>query len=108
MTVKEFNDKYKADYGGIVQLTEMRALMLPLEQIATYFGVTKERVRQWMEEFFGLPYDPRPLRRREIVSSMVDFARNNTLDEFSRAYSGTDYYGEAYDRAVDLDIYAKN
>lgn len=107
MNVKDFNDKYKAEHGGIMMLTEMRALLFPLDNIGSYFGVSKERVRQWMEEFFVTPYDPRPGRREAIIGSMLDFARKNPTEEFTKAYTGTEYYSEAYDRAVELEIYEK-
>lgn len=52
--------------GGIAKLEEFRSLLSPLSEIADHFGVVKERVRQWMREFYG-GYDPRKLRRERKI-----------------------------------------
>lgn len=94
MVVKEFEDKYKSK-GGMKKLTEFRSLLVSQDQIATHFGVGKQRVRQWMLEFFGAVYDARPDRRDAIINSMVDFAMMNPPSEFDAAYKNSPYYKEA-------------
>jgi len=73
MNLKQFEKKY-SKVGGMNKLIEMRALLMPLKNIAETFGVSRERVRQWMLEFFGEKYDPRPDRRKrkqEILESGI-------------------------------------
>lgn len=102
MIVKTFNETY-GDKGGMVILNEMRALKMKQDVIANHFGVTKERVRQWLLEFFGKKYDPRYDRRNSIIQSMIDFSEHRTKEEFEEAFKGTEYYQMAlknttYDR----------
>ena len=52
MTVKDFEKKY-GKLGGIAKLTELRALLFSQDYIAEHFKVSKQRVKQWMLEFFG-------------------------------------------------------
>jgi len=103
MNVAEFNEKYGR--GGMATLTEMRALLHPQDQIAQYFGVTKEGVRKWMKQFFGEKYDPRYSRRDSIIASMVKFAGNNPKEEFDEAYKSHEYYKEALRAARAMNIY---
>jgi|GEM_PF-3736299 len=91
MNIKDFEKKY-SDKGGINKLTQHRALMEPQAYIAEYFGVSKERVRQWMKEFFGSAYDKRKDRQNVIMDSMIDFAKKNGLGDFETAYKGSPYY----------------
>ncbi len=75
MDIKEFDKKY-AEVGGIKELSEMRALLMPQASIAKRFGVSKERVRQWMLEFFGRKYDPRPARKKVKERSLKTLMNN--------------------------------
>jgi len=104
MTVKEFDEKYGLK-GGITKLTELRSLFYTQEYIAAHFSVTRERVRQWMLEFFGSAYDPRPDRREMIIASMVDFAKTNPKEEFDFAFKGTEYYKEVLEKCKQERIY---
>ena len=100
MIVKEFEEKYK-DKGGIVKLTEMRSLAETQQSIAEHFGVSKERVRHWMYEFFGSQYDARSDRKQSIIEGMIDFGMINGLDEFNSAFKGiSTYYKDALVRLI--------
>ena len=94
MNIKDFESKY-VEKGGIKKLAEFRSLFFGLDYIAKHYGVSKERVRQWMKYFFGSVYDPREDRKDAIVASMIDFANNHTPEEFRFAFKGTVYYDEA-------------
>jgi hypothetical protein len=94
MMVKEFNKEYKRQ-GGIQMLNEMRALRRPQREIANQFGVSGERVRQWMVEFFGAAYDPRYDRRNAIIESMIDLRKHLGDEEFDRAFRSSEYYERA-------------
>lgn len=98
MNVTQFEEKYK-EKGGVNRLTEMRALMFTQKYIAKHFDVSIERVRQWMIEFFGSVYDPRPDRRTIIIQNMVDFRKNNPQEEFDLAFKKTQYYKEAIEKS---------
>lgn len=66
-----FDNKYKSK-GGIKQLKKMMDDLCTLEQIGKHFGVVgKDRVRQWIRDYFGVTYDPRPLRRRKKVDDIL-------------------------------------
>lgn len=104
MTVKEFEDKYK-EKGGMQKLTELRSLFYNQKYIATHFGVSRERVRQWMVEFFGSAYDPRMDRKEMIINSMVEFAHNNPKKDFDAAFRGTEYYKEALEKCNKENLY---
>jgi len=75
MNIKEFDKKYTSK-GGIEKLANMRALLMPLKSIGSHFGVSRERVRQWMIEFFGEKYDVRPHRRIAKEKSMDELKSN--------------------------------
>lgn len=94
MEVKEFNKLYGGRKQGMIMLTQMRATSQTQDVIANHFGVTKERIRQWMVEFFGSEYDPRIDRKIRMMASMEDFARIHTENEFVEAYNGSEYFKE--------------
>lgn len=94
MNTKEFDKKYR-DKGGIFMLKHMRERLTPLKIIAHHFSVSRERVRQWMQELFGEKYDPRPARREKAVQDMIDFYNKTSLQEFRKAYHGSAYYRKA-------------
>jgi len=104
MQVKKFEEKYGTK-GGIQKLTELRSLFFTQDYIAKQFGVSKERVRQWMLEFFGSRYDPRPDREEAVIANMIEFARNNPLEEFNSAFRGTEYYKKVLAECNNLEIY---
>ena len=104
MTVKEFEVKY-GDKGGIQKLSELRSLFANQGYIASHFGVSRERVRQWMLEFFGNSYDPRMDRKEVLVAGMVEFAKNNPKKDFRIAFSNTEYYREALEMCINKKIY---
>lgn len=104
MTVQKFEEKY-GDKGGINKLTELRSLLFTQKYIANHFGVTKERARQWILEFFGEPYNPIADRRDAIMLNMVDFAKNNTKRQFDLAFRGTQYYREVLSICIEQKIY---
>lgn len=106
MTVKEFNKLYGGRKQGMIMLTQMRSMAYPQDEIASHFGVVKERVRQWMVEFFGCEYDPRIDRRNKMMSCMLDFAKIHPIDEFYEAYRGSEYYKEVLEECKKEGIYA--
>ena len=108
MDIKLFNDTYK-EKGGIAKLNEMKALLLTTEFISDHFGVSKERVKQWFNEMWKEPYDPRPARRELIIKSMIDFAKANTESEFHSAfrYHNEDYFTFALAECFQRGIYKK-
>lgn len=99
MMLKTFNKEYKKK-GGMIMLNEMRALKNTQDSIANHFGVTKERVRQWLLEFFGKEYDPRYDRRNAIIESMIDFSEHRTKEEFEMAFKSSEYYQMALDKTT--------
>lgn len=103
-TARDFNKNY-AKKGGIMALTEMRALMITQDFIAKQFGVSKEGVRWWMDKFFGGKYDPREPRREAIINSMLDFATHNSQEEFLEVYKKSEYLQVAINRALERGIY---
>lgn len=94
MNIKDFNRKYEL-YGGIKQLIKMRNSFVPQKTIAIHFGVSQERVRQWMLEIFGSAYDPRPDRRKIAIRKMVKYYYNNDKHLFDRKFKGSAFYKEA-------------
>ena len=94
MTVAYFNDKY-LNCGGILKLTEMRAMKQTLDAIGNHFGVSKESVRLWLKDFYGKAYDPRYDRRNAIIDAMIDFAECHNKEEFDEAFKMSEYYGMA-------------
>ncbi len=91
MNIKSFEEKYK-EKGGLKKLAELRSLFTPQKTIARHFGVSQERVRQWMLQFFGTSYDPREDRRKVAMESMIEFYHQNSMEEFRSAFRGTAYY----------------
>jgi len=69
MNIEEFNEKYK-EQGGIKQLSSMRENLDTLKKISECFGVSGERARQWMIEFFEEKYDPRYKRRKKAIEAI--------------------------------------
>ena len=74
MSKESFEIKYK-DKGGLIKLREMMNDNETLSDIGRHFGVTRDRVRQWVHEYFQIKYDPR-YARRQIV---VDFIRETVM-----------------------------
>ena len=66
MNKELFNEKFH-DKGGLGQLIIMKENLCTLKKIAEHFGVTRERVRQWMVDLFGDKYDPRYSRRQKKI-----------------------------------------
>lgn len=87
MTVKEFNVKYQ-EKGGIIQLTNMRDNYATLLHIGTHFGVSKECIRLWMIDMFGIPYDPKIKRREKKVASLRELIRIHGLKKTRELYPG--------------------
>ena len=79
MNIEEFNKRY-GDKGGIGALSEMRSNLETLEKIRLHFGVSRERIRQWMKEIFGEKYDPRKPRRERRINHIIDSIRKNGVD----------------------------
>lgn len=104
MNVNNFQEKYGAK-GGIAKLTEFRSMLYSLDYTAQHFGVSKARVRLWLLEFFGTVYDPRRERKETIILNMIDFAKNNPIEEFEFAFRGTEYYKETLERCKEQKIY---
>ena len=106
MNTKTFEKKY-GNKGGISKLTELRSFFLSQKYIANVFGVSQQRVKQWMKIFFGQEYDPREDRRDAIMASMIEFASHNSFPDFRFAYRGTQYYEEILKECIKLKIYEK-
>ncbi len=105
MNVVDFNSKYK-EKGGMDELSKLRSLLFTRKYIASHFGVTNDRVRQWMIIFFGSDgYDSRPERKEAIMESMVDFARSNNVLDFKLAFRGNEYFKETLSKCKELGIY---
>ena len=64
MNKEQFDQKFRSK-DGIKKLYTMMENLDTLDSIAGYFGVSKERVRQWSVELFGKKYDPRDKRREK-------------------------------------------
>lgn len=97
MTVAYFNEKYP-NCGGILKLTEMRAMKQTLDAIGNHFGVSKENVRLWLKDFYGVAYDPRYDRRNAIIDAMIDFSEYRSKEEFDEAFKTSEYYEMAIKR----------
>lgn len=97
MNKDEFDKKYK-DKGGIYELTKMRASLATLKQIADKFGVSRERIRQWMFELFGDKYDPRNSRKEDLIVHIIECIKGFGVTETSRRYKSGKYIEEALER----------
>lgn len=91
MTTQDFEKEY-GDKGGIKILEEFVDNGFTTKFIGDHFGVTKERVGQWIEEIFGEKYDPRQMRKEYRIEKMIEFAMENSEDKFREAYYYTDKY----------------
>ena len=109
MKIELFNEKYKL-VGGFTKLSEMRKNLLTLQEIAKCFGVSKVRVAQWMEGFFGEKYDPRMQRRERMICAMIEFAKEHTEREFIEAFrlQNFDYFYEALRRIKGNNLFKKD
>ena len=85
MTIKEFNKKYN-QLGGIKQLSNMKANFDTLKEISEYFGVSKERVRQWMIELFGEKYDTRYDRRDKRIEIVQQLIKKIGIENVKKMY----------------------
>lgn len=108
MNIQYFNETY-GDKGGIPKLNELRSMAMSLEFIAEHFGTSKERVRQWMVELYGVKYDPRPIRRERIINSMIDFAKSNSEKDLYDAFKfhNEEYFVFALAECYQRGIYKK-
>lgn len=97
MTIKEFNDKYK-ELGGVKLLNQFRAELKSAEFIGNHFGVGKESVQQWFEEFFGERYDPRATRKQRRLELMLESAPKMTRTNWEDAF----HYESNTDEALAL------
>ncbi len=104
ITLKKFEEKYK-EKGGMKKLGQLRALYFRTEYIAKHFGVTAGIVRQWMWNFFGGEYDPRPDIKDATIAGMFEFALHNTKEEVSFAFGGTEYYPELLKLIKERKVY---
>jgi len=94
MNSKKFETKY-GDKGGLGRLIQMKNNLSPQKEIAEHFGVTQERVRQWIWEFFGVKYDPRYERRKTVLREMLNYAINHSFEEFCEEHKDKKYYHSA-------------
>lgn len=107
MTKQEFNQKY-ASKGGIDTLNYLVKELYTNQYIAEHFGVTKEAVRQWLKELYGVEQVSRRVQRQEkVISGMLEFAKTHSLEEFREAYSfiSNHYYEIALQEAISRKIY---
>jgi hypothetical protein len=108
MTISELNDKYY-NKGGFKLLNEFREEQMTSKYIAEHFGVTKVTIQEWMQDLYGVKYDPRAGRKEKIINSMMKFAKNHTLDEFKDAYyyASRHYYDIVLSECYNQGIYLK-
>jgi hypothetical protein len=106
MKVEEFEIQYK-DKGGLVKLSEMRALMKTRKEIADHFGVVPWTVSKWTEKYFGEQIDARTDRKEAMIASMVDFARLHDIRDFYFVFHGTEYYEEALSKCKEENLYVE-
>ena len=108
MNTNQFNKEYR-DQGGFVMLMEFKAQAASLDTIASWFKVSKERIKQLFIELTGEKYDPRPVRRQRILECMIEFAKNSTEEEFILAFKGAnkDYVKFVLEDCHKLGIYGK-
>ena len=91
MNKEDFEEKFK-DKGGLEILKEFMENSFTLDFIGDHFGVTKERVAQWIKEIFGEKYDPRETRKEYRITAMVEFGKTVPEEKFKEAYYYTDKY----------------
>ena len=108
MNTNQFNKEYR-DQGGFVMLMEFKAQAASLDTIASWFKVSKERIKQLFIELTGEKYDPRPVRRQRILECMIEFAKNSTEEEFILAFKGANktYVEFVLEECHKLGIYGK-
>lgn len=87
MIISEFEKRYTSQ-GGIKQLSTMREECETLDSIAMHFGVSKERVRQWMTELFLEKYDPRYERRKRRIEAIESLIKKNGIEKTKELYPG--------------------
>tara|TARA_R100000789_G_scaffold97681_1_gene100513 strand:+ start:786 stop:1130 length:345 start_codon:yes stop_codon:yes gene_type:complete len=94
--IRYFDEKYVVQ-GGIKRLTEMKNNLRTLDDIAEQFNVSKERVTQWMVEFFDERYDPREERRNRKIHFMLKYLKKHGIDGFEKVskYVNKSYKEEA-------------
>lgn len=106
MNLIDFNQKY-ADKGGFSKLHEMITSEKTQEEIADYFGVTKEALRDWTISFFGERYDPRYDRREKRIDTLIEYMKTHSEQETKEAFrfENKEYYQEALFLAYKQGIY---
>ncbi len=91
MTIEKFNELY-GEKGGIGKLTEMRDSLSTLVSISVHFGVSRERIRQWMIQLFGEAYDPRKKRRENKIEAIKELIKTHGVERTKQLYSGINKY----------------
>lgn len=102
MTTDSFNERYGKE-GGVNMLVEMIESCCRRSEIATHFGVSNDRVRQWCDEL-GLP---RPNHHRcRIHKEMIEVHKRYGMDAVTEQFKSSKWY-ESGLRAIDDYYHAK-
>ena len=91
MNIGTFDNKYK-EKGGIKTFIEMKNQLCTLKQISDYFGVKKDRVRQWNHEIFNEIYDPRIKRKEQKINLFANFVKKYGLKKAEELYPKINKY----------------
>ena len=94
ITINNFKDKYK-NKGGIKVLSMMRENCETLASIAYHFGVSKERICQWMEELFDEKYDPRKRRREAKIAMIMKLIKKLGIEDVKKMHFNKNYLKKA-------------
>ena len=94
MTIERFDQIY-GDRGGTQKLFSMKVNLATLKEISLQFGVSRERVRQWIKELYGEEYDPRMKRHNNLIMEIAGSIEMIGLDETKRKYKNAKHIREA-------------
>jgi hypothetical protein len=88
ITKNKFEDKYGRK-GGVGMLINMINSCRRRKEIAEYFGVTEDRVRQWCDDM-GL--EKPNYHRCMTIKQMVEVMEEKGIDEVEKLFSKSRWY----------------
>jgi len=94
MNTENFNKIYE-EKGGFELLEKMVHSSATQKTIANYFGVSGQRVKQWVNEMFGINYDPRKFRKMKKINDMKTLIEEIGIESVKRMYSNRYYVKKA-------------
>lgn len=94
MNKELFEQKYK-NLGGLPKLQEMMKNLETLDGIGKYFGVSKERVRQWSFEMFGEKYGAQKDRRAKRLVEVIAILKKDGVAAARKAARYRSLFEEA-------------